>query len=203
MPGTEETLKKLHTPVIYLMGGEEDIAYQNSESDCRQIEGIPLFNANLDLGAVEFEDGQGQGVLPLLRSAPGLSGRFIEGRARVAARSGSGLCVPEYESESAVRRIGRGNFGGHGLLLDQFRQIRQPQRLRPPQVACVKRRQPLGEVLRPGASHRAGPQRRCAQGHGSVFCPATDTGGRSFCETGRGRRPPKALFQPAFLTRVP
>jgi dienelactone hydrolase len=47
MPGTEETLKKLHTPVIYLMGGEKDIAYQNSESDYRQIEGIPLFNANL------------------------------------------------------------------------------------------------------------------------------------------------------------
>jgi dienelactone hydrolase len=48
MPGTEETLKKLHTPVIYLMGGEKDIAYQNSESDYEQIEGIPLFNANLD-----------------------------------------------------------------------------------------------------------------------------------------------------------
>ena len=48
MPGTEETLKKLHTPVIYLMGGEKDIAYQNSEIDYRQIEGIPLFNANLD-----------------------------------------------------------------------------------------------------------------------------------------------------------
>jgi hypothetical protein len=48
MPGTEESLKKLHTPVIYLMGGEKDIAYQNSESDYRQIEGIPLFNANLD-----------------------------------------------------------------------------------------------------------------------------------------------------------
>lgn len=47
MPGTEETLKKLHTPVIYLIGGEKDIAYQNSESDYRQIEGIPLFNANL------------------------------------------------------------------------------------------------------------------------------------------------------------
>jgi dienelactone hydrolase len=48
MPGTEETLKKLHTPVIYLMGGEKDIAYQNSEIDYGQIEGIPLFNANLD-----------------------------------------------------------------------------------------------------------------------------------------------------------
>ncbi len=48
VPGTEETLKKLHTPVIYLIGGEKDIAYKNSESDYQQIEGIPLFSANLD-----------------------------------------------------------------------------------------------------------------------------------------------------------
>jgi hypothetical protein len=48
VPGSEETLKKLHTPVIYLIGGEKDIAYKNSESDYQQIEGIPLFNANLD-----------------------------------------------------------------------------------------------------------------------------------------------------------
>ncbi len=47
VPGTEETLKKLHTPVIYLIGGEKDIAYKNSEMDYQQIEGIPLFNANL------------------------------------------------------------------------------------------------------------------------------------------------------------
>jgi hypothetical protein len=47
VPGTEETLKKLHTPVIYLIGGEKDIAYKNSEVDYQQIEGIPLFNANL------------------------------------------------------------------------------------------------------------------------------------------------------------
>ncbi|MDM7998234.1 MAG: hypothetical protein QUT30_21400 [Acidobacteriota bacterium] len=48
VPGNEETLKKLHTPVIYLIGGEKDIAYANSEKDYQQIEGIPLFNANLD-----------------------------------------------------------------------------------------------------------------------------------------------------------
>jgi hypothetical protein len=48
VPGTEETLKKLRTPVIYLIGGDKDIAYKNSESDYQQIEGIPLFNANLD-----------------------------------------------------------------------------------------------------------------------------------------------------------
>jgi dienelactone hydrolase len=48
VPGNEETLKKLHTPVIYLIGGEKDIAYRNSEIDYQQIDGIPLFNANLD-----------------------------------------------------------------------------------------------------------------------------------------------------------
>jgi dienelactone hydrolase len=48
VPGTEETLKKLHTPVLYLIGGEKDIAYKNSEIDYQQIEVIPLFNANLD-----------------------------------------------------------------------------------------------------------------------------------------------------------
>jgi hypothetical protein len=48
VPGNEGTLKKLHTPVIYLIGGEKDIAYKNSEMDYQQIEGIPLFNANLD-----------------------------------------------------------------------------------------------------------------------------------------------------------
>jgi hypothetical protein len=31
MPGTEKTLKKLHTPVIFLIGGAKDLAYQNSQ----------------------------------------------------------------------------------------------------------------------------------------------------------------------------
>lgn len=48
VPGNEETLKRLHTPVIYLIGGEKDIAYKNSEMDFQQIARIPLFNANLD-----------------------------------------------------------------------------------------------------------------------------------------------------------
>ncbi len=47
VPATEETLKRLHTPVIYLIGGEKDIAYKNAEIDYQQIEDIPLFNANL------------------------------------------------------------------------------------------------------------------------------------------------------------
>ena len=32
---------------LYLIGGEKDIAYKNSEIDYQQIKGIPLFNANL------------------------------------------------------------------------------------------------------------------------------------------------------------
>ena len=48
VPGNEASLKKLHTPVVYLIGGEKDIAYRNSETDYQQIDNVPLFNANLD-----------------------------------------------------------------------------------------------------------------------------------------------------------
>jgi hypothetical protein len=48
LPGNVDTLKKLHTPVIYIIGGPTDIAYQNAESDFADINnGLPLFNANL------------------------------------------------------------------------------------------------------------------------------------------------------------
>jgi len=42
LPGTPETLKTLHTPVIYLIGGPSDIAHKNAETDFREIEGVPL-----------------------------------------------------------------------------------------------------------------------------------------------------------------
>ena len=48
LPGNVDTLKKLHTPVIYIIGGKTDIAYNNSEADFRDIHGIPLFDANLN-----------------------------------------------------------------------------------------------------------------------------------------------------------
>jgi hypothetical protein len=47
LPGSPEMLKLLHTPLIYIIGGETDIAYKNSETDFDQIEKVPVFNANL------------------------------------------------------------------------------------------------------------------------------------------------------------
>ena len=49
LPGPD-VLKKLHTPVIYLMGGPSDIAFENSETDFKEIENVFVFKANLDVG---------------------------------------------------------------------------------------------------------------------------------------------------------
>lgn len=43
-------LEKLHTPVIYILGGEKDIAYKNGMDDFRRIEHVPAFAANLNVG---------------------------------------------------------------------------------------------------------------------------------------------------------
>ena len=54
MPGmpalTKEQLAKLHTPTLYLLGGEKDIAYKNGMDDYRQINHVPVFVANMDVG---------------------------------------------------------------------------------------------------------------------------------------------------------
>ncbi|WP_319226327.1 hypothetical protein [Draconibacterium orientale] len=51
MPALEkEDLKKLHTPTLYLLGGETDIAYNNGMDDYRRINHVPVFVANLDVG---------------------------------------------------------------------------------------------------------------------------------------------------------
>ena len=50
LPGSPETLKKLHTPVIYVIGGESDIAFKNAEQDFSEIEAVPVFKANMDTG---------------------------------------------------------------------------------------------------------------------------------------------------------
>lgn len=43
-------LEKLHTPVIYILGGERDIAYGNGMDDFRRIDRLPVFAANLNVG---------------------------------------------------------------------------------------------------------------------------------------------------------
>lgn len=40
----------LHTPLIYLIGGMNDLAYQQAENDFTNINNVPLFNANMDTG---------------------------------------------------------------------------------------------------------------------------------------------------------
>lgn len=54
MPGmpalTKDHLAKLHTPVLYLLGGESDIAYNNGMDDFNRINHVPVFVANMDVG---------------------------------------------------------------------------------------------------------------------------------------------------------
>jgi predicted alpha/beta-hydrolase family hydrolase len=54
MPGMpalpKEHLQKLHTPTLYILGGESDIAYANGMDDFKRINHVPVFVANLDVG---------------------------------------------------------------------------------------------------------------------------------------------------------
>jgi hypothetical protein len=45
-----EHLKKLHTPTLYVLGGEKDIAYANGMDDYKNINHVPVFVANMDVG---------------------------------------------------------------------------------------------------------------------------------------------------------
>jgi dienelactone hydrolase len=49
-PLTKELLSTLRTPVIYILGGERDIAYQNGMDDFRRIGHVPAVVANLPAG---------------------------------------------------------------------------------------------------------------------------------------------------------
>tara|TARA_R110002020_G_scaffold267391_5_gene482532 strand:- start:217 stop:1155 length:939 start_codon:yes stop_codon:yes gene_type:complete len=54
MPGMppldKEHLKKLHSPTLYLLGGESDIAYNNGMDDFARIDHVPVFVGNMDVG---------------------------------------------------------------------------------------------------------------------------------------------------------
>tara|TARA_R110000868_G_scaffold235273_9_gene489191 strand:+ start:57635 stop:58546 length:912 start_codon:yes stop_codon:yes gene_type:complete len=47
---TKDHLKKLHSPTIYMLGGESDIAYNNGMDDYKRIDHVPVFVANMDVG---------------------------------------------------------------------------------------------------------------------------------------------------------
>lgn len=54
MPGMpalkKDQLKKIHTPTLYLLGGPSDIAYNNGMDDYAQINHVPVFVANMNVG---------------------------------------------------------------------------------------------------------------------------------------------------------
>ncbi len=110
-------------------------------------------------GAAEVQDEQVKSVLLLLRSTPGLSGRFTSGWTRISARAGGSLRIPAPESESKVRQVGRSDFGGYGDLLDELRKIERSKRPKSPPMAGIQRRQTGADVLCPDASHQTGSER--------------------------------------------
>lgn len=46
----KESLKDIHTPVIYILGGPTDIAYENGMDDFENINHVPVFAANFNVG---------------------------------------------------------------------------------------------------------------------------------------------------------
>lgn len=46
----KEDLMKIHTPVMYLLGGPSDIAYENGMDDFHRIDHVPAFAANFPVG---------------------------------------------------------------------------------------------------------------------------------------------------------
>ena len=46
----KDMLKDLHGPIIYVIGGEKDIAYPNAMDDFKRIENLPVAIINLDVG---------------------------------------------------------------------------------------------------------------------------------------------------------
>ena len=46
----KEKLKDIHCPIIYILGGEKDIAYANGMDDFKRIEHVPAIAVNLPVG---------------------------------------------------------------------------------------------------------------------------------------------------------
>lgn len=46
----KDHLKKIHTPTLYLLGGPSDIAYENGMDDFKNINHVPVFAGNMDVG---------------------------------------------------------------------------------------------------------------------------------------------------------
>ena len=50
LPASDADLPKLHTPMLYLIGGEKDQAHRGAEGDFEAIQNVPVFNANTPVG---------------------------------------------------------------------------------------------------------------------------------------------------------
>ncbi len=46
----KEKLKEIHTPIIYILGGKKDIAYENGMDDFHRIKHVPAYAANFPVG---------------------------------------------------------------------------------------------------------------------------------------------------------
>ena len=46
----KEKLNEIHTPIIYILGGKEDIAYENGMDDFHRIKHVPAYAANFPVG---------------------------------------------------------------------------------------------------------------------------------------------------------
>ena len=46
----KEKLAEIHTPIIYILGGKEDIAYENGMDDFHRISHVPAYAANYPVG---------------------------------------------------------------------------------------------------------------------------------------------------------
>jgi dienelactone hydrolase len=46
----KSALEKIHTPILYVLGGKSDIAYQNGMDDYARINQVPIFVASHDVG---------------------------------------------------------------------------------------------------------------------------------------------------------
>lgn len=49
---SKSLLKTLRTPILYILGGTSDVAYQNGRDDVARIDTVPVFLANHDVGHV-------------------------------------------------------------------------------------------------------------------------------------------------------
>lgn len=47
---TPNVINELHAPLLYLIGGPEDVAYPNAAIDMKRIEGVPAVSANFPVG---------------------------------------------------------------------------------------------------------------------------------------------------------